>query len=245
MVAWEANASLISYTSMSSTLRPAFFKASGIANAGPTPMYAGSTPTTAKLRMRASTGRPSFVATERRAIKTMAAPSDTWLALPAVVLPPALKAALSSPKPLVVVSARGPSSALTTTSLTLPSASFTFAVIGTISASKRPAFWAATARRCDSAAILSCVSREMPYFAATFSEVMPIGMRHEPAISLSKMPPDILLKSTPSVIAYIDMDSTPPAMPTSMMPDLMAEAMFATACRPLLHWRFTVTRGTS
>ena len=41
----EAKASLISKTSMSSSVRPAWATASGMATAGPMPMMAGSTPT--------------------------------------------------------------------------------------------------------------------------------------------------------------------------------------------------------
>ena len=53
------------------------------------PIKDGGTPTTAKLRIRPRIGRPSFFASDRRATSTMAAPSETWLAFPAVVLPPA------------------------------------------------------------------------------------------------------------------------------------------------------------
>jgi len=47
IVAYDANASLISKTSISLTSRPAFFKAAGIATAGPIPMISGGTPATA------------------------------------------------------------------------------------------------------------------------------------------------------------------------------------------------------
>jgi hypothetical protein len=43
----DSNASLISYTSMSSVVRPAMDTAAGMAAAGPMPMMAGSTPTAA------------------------------------------------------------------------------------------------------------------------------------------------------------------------------------------------------
>mmetsp|Transcript_817 Transcript_817/g.1857 ORF Transcript_817/g.1857 Transcript_817/m.1857 type:complete len:210 (-) Transcript_817:37-666(-) len=85
----------------------------------------------------------------------------------------------------------------------------------------------------------------MPYFVATFSEVMPMGMRHETAMSLSKIAPENLFGSMPSPMGNMLMDSTPPAKPTSMMPALMLEATLATAWRPLLHWRFTVCMGMS
>mmetsp|Transcript_77938 Transcript_77938/g.142662 ORF Transcript_77938/g.142662 Transcript_77938/m.142662 type:complete len:210 (+) Transcript_77938:336-965(+) len=207
--------------SMSSVLRPAFSKAVGIANAGPMPIKLGSTPTTEKDRMRARMGRPSFSAAARLASSTKAAPSDTWLALPAVVLPPALNTAFSLPRPSSVVPARGPSSAFTTTSETLPFASFTLAVTGTISSSKSPAFCAAIAFAWDSTAIVSCTSRERFHFSATFSEVIPIGIRQDDAISLSTIFGDSFPTSTAAVMEYCVMDSTPPAMPMSMIPALM------------------------
>jgi hypothetical protein len=43
-VAYDAKASLISKISISFTSRPAFFKATGIANAGPIPITSGGTP---------------------------------------------------------------------------------------------------------------------------------------------------------------------------------------------------------
>eukprot|EP00438_Fugacium_kawagutii_P012783 Skav211663 [mRNA] locus=scaffold216:6429:10050:- [translate_table: standard] len=75
--------------SMSSTFSPACWRDSeGRANAHELGIHA----TQAKLRKRAMMGKPNFLATERLAINTMEAPSVNWLLLPAVVLPPALKA---------------------------------------------------------------------------------------------------------------------------------------------------------
>ena len=50
--ACEAKASLISYTSISSSRRPAACSARGMATAGPMPSTAGGTPTAAKLRRK-------------------------------------------------------------------------------------------------------------------------------------------------------------------------------------------------
>mmetsp|Transcript_56913 Transcript_56913/g.160630 ORF Transcript_56913/g.160630 Transcript_56913/m.160630 type:complete len:210 (+) Transcript_56913:436-1065(+) len=208
------------------------------------PMSCGSTPTTAKLRMRPRMGRPMAFAAERRARRTRAAPSETWLAFPAVVLPSFLKAAFSLLRPSIVV-ALGPSSASTTTSVVFPSLSFTLVDTGTISSLKRPCFWAARAFSCESTASLSCVSREMFHFSATFSDVMPIGTRTVCAVALAKMLGESFSGSMSVAMGYMDMDSTPPAMPTSMMPDRMLAAISATACKPLLHCLFTVLRGTS
>lgn len=49
----------------------------------------------------------------------------------------------------------------------------------------RPSSCARHALRWDSTAILSCMSRVMPYAAATFSEVMPMGSRQLRACSLA------------------------------------------------------------
>mmetsp|Transcript_25129 Transcript_25129/g.63060 ORF Transcript_25129/g.63060 Transcript_25129/m.63060 type:complete len:206 (-) Transcript_25129:235-852(-) len=145
MVACEAKASLISKMSMSPTCSPAFSSAAGMAYAGPTPINLGSTPTTAKLLMRARMGKPSSLAALRRAKRTSEAPSETWLAFPAVVEPPGLKLAFSFARPSNVVPARGPSSALTRTFLSVPSFSLTVVSTGMISESKRPCFCAASA----------------------------------------------------------------------------------------------------
>mmetsp|Transcript_104080 Transcript_104080/g.299592 ORF Transcript_104080/g.299592 Transcript_104080/m.299592 type:complete len:337 (-) Transcript_104080:41-1051(-) len=210
------------------------------------PMSSGGTPTEAKLSIRPKIGKPNFFATERRAIRTMAAPSETWLAFPAVVLPPARKAVFSLAKLSLVTPSRGPSSFETVTSFTVPVfLSLTFVVTGTISESNHPFFWARMAFACESAAMASWTSRVMPYFAATFSEVRPMGNKQLAASSFSKIFEDNLSKSMRSIMPNIDMDSTPPARPTSMTPVRMNWAMFATACKPLLHWRLIVVSGTS
>jgi hypothetical protein len=81
------------------------------------------------------------------------APSDSWLALPAVTTPSA-RTAFRAASPSRVVSGRTPSSRARVTSRceTAPvalSTTFMVAVIGTISAPKRPAAWAAAARCCE------------------------------------------------------------------------------------------------
>mmetsp|Transcript_100081 Transcript_100081/g.261008 ORF Transcript_100081/g.261008 Transcript_100081/m.261008 type:complete len:300 (+) Transcript_100081:206-1105(+) len=235
MVACEAKASLISKMSTSATLAPAFSSAAGMANAGPIPMTRGSTPTTAKLRIRATMGRPIFFAADRRASRTREAPSETWLEFPAVVVPPTLNAGFRLLSPSKVVPARGPSSAFTVTTVSTPDLSFTLVVTGTISRSNRPAFWAASALLCDSTASMFCLSLEMFHFSATFSEVMPIGTMQAMARSLSAIAFENFEGSTLVAMLYMLIDSTPPASPTSITPALMLAAMLATACRPLLH----------
>mmetsp|Transcript_114490 Transcript_114490/g.318435 ORF Transcript_114490/g.318435 Transcript_114490/m.318435 type:complete len:265 (+) Transcript_114490:426-1220(+) len=245
IVACEAKASLTSKMSMSEAFSPAFSNADGIAKAGPMPMSLGSTPTHAKLRIRAKMGRPNAFAALRRAMRIIDAPSDIWLAFPAVVDPPSLKTGFNFAKLSIVVPSRGPSSAATVTGFTLPSFCFTMAVKGTISESNQPFFCAATAFAFDSTAIRSCTSREIPYFAATFSDVTPMGMRHAAANSCFSTLGLVFDITVWDVIGYMDMDSTPPAMPTSITPVLMLAAMFAAACKLLAHCRFTPATGMS
>jgi hypothetical protein len=97
-----------------------------------------------------------------------AAPSLSGHELPAVTVPPGLNAGSSDASFSSVDDGRGPSSLPTC----VPSASVT----GTISRSKNPLSWAATARSCERCANWSCCSRVTPYFSATFSAVRPIAM---------------------------------------------------------------------
>ena len=46
-----------------------------------------------------------------------------------------------------------------------------FTSIGATSSERRHAFHASAARCCDDSAYASCSAREMPYFAATWSDV--------------------------------------------------------------------------
>lgn len=70
----------------------------------------------------------------------MAAPSVTYEAFPAVVLPPFLKDGLSLASPYRLVPSRIPSSFETRISLEFPSLSTTVAFTGTISESNNPFF---------------------------------------------------------------------------------------------------------
>ena len=62
---------------MSLTSNPAFFKAAGIANAGPIPITSGGTPLTEKDNSLPKIFNPSFLATSLLANNTTAAPSVT------------------------------------------------------------------------------------------------------------------------------------------------------------------------
>mmetsp|Transcript_1560 Transcript_1560/g.6936 ORF Transcript_1560/g.6936 Transcript_1560/m.6936 type:complete len:273 (+) Transcript_1560:2675-3493(+) len=213
-VACDANASLSSKRSTSSTdRRPAFAIAAGMATAGPIPMTLGSTPTAAKDTNRPMMGRPLALAYERRARTTHPAPSETCDAFPGVVDPPFLKTAGSLARESRVVPSRIPSSFSTrmrVTSFVLGSRHCVRT--GTICESNRPLFCAAAARACDLAASVSCCSRVIDHFSAMFSDVTPMGMRHDCAsedeATRGFMPPS----------HFIGLDvivSTPAAMPTS------------------------------
>mmetsp|Transcript_27290 Transcript_27290/g.67045 ORF Transcript_27290/g.67045 Transcript_27290/m.67045 type:complete len:272 (+) Transcript_27290:59-874(+) len=212
-VAWDANASLSSNRSTCSTVMPALRTASGMATAGPMPITLGSTPTAAKDTKRPMMGSPLATAYERRASSTHPAPSLIWLALPGVVDPPFLNTAGSLAKLSTVMPSRMPSSLSITTLVFSPVLGSLWKVCtGTIWESKRPLFCAAAARACDRAASVSCVARVMFHFSATFSEVMPMGMRHDCACmddaTRGFMPPS-------HTMGLAVMVSTPAAMPTS------------------------------
>mmetsp|Transcript_2528 Transcript_2528/g.6729 ORF Transcript_2528/g.6729 Transcript_2528/m.6729 type:complete len:322 (+) Transcript_2528:273-1238(+) len=177
-VACDANASLISYTSMSSSVRPACATAAGMATAGPTPMILGSTPTAANERNTPRMGRPRRTASRRVISNVAAAPSVSWLALPGVVDPPFLKTVGSLARLSIVVLARMPSSALMVTAFSSPDLGSTILVwTGTISSLNLPAACAAAALRWLATANASCTCLDTPNFSATFSLVTPIGMR--------------------------------------------------------------------
>mmetsp|Transcript_17349 Transcript_17349/g.30577 ORF Transcript_17349/g.30577 Transcript_17349/m.30577 type:complete len:239 (+) Transcript_17349:364-1080(+) len=212
-----------------------------MATAGPMPMMLGSQPMTLKPRKVPYTGRPSSLALERFMRSTAAAPSLTWLALPAVVDPSFLNAPLSFASPSRVVPARGPSSLLMVTSCSLPSLSSTVTFTGMISASNLPAACAARALVCEATASSSCSVRVMPNLAATFSLVIPMGVRQAAAPGSEKISLRFMGgmdDGSPGLPPWV-IDSTPAPIPTSIKPLLMSAAIEATAWRPDEHWRFT------
>ena len=168
-IACEANASLISIRSRSFGSQPARARHRLDAGTGPMPMYFGSTPAEAKLLMRAIGFRPSSLAFFALVTSTMAAPSLMPEALPAVTVPSLAKAGRSLASASSVVPWRGCSSASTVTGPLRVSI-----VTGTISSLNRPAFCAASALFCEARANLSCSSRVICHFCATFSAVVPM-----------------------------------------------------------------------
>ena len=148
-----------------------------MASTGPMPISSGGTPRTAKPTKRASGWAPDCLRKASETTSTAAAPSVICEALPAVTVPPSLKAGLSWASPSAVVSRRIPSSAVKR-SVRRCSLPFTRPTVststGTSSSWNLPASWAAAARRWLSAAKASWSARETAYFSATSSAVMPI-----------------------------------------------------------------------
>mmetsp|Transcript_45355 Transcript_45355/g.112650 ORF Transcript_45355/g.112650 Transcript_45355/m.112650 type:complete len:202 (-) Transcript_45355:444-1049(-) len=201
---------------MSSMPRLACSRAAGMATAGPMPMISGGTPTTANDTNLPMMGRCSRSAALRRASRQRAAPSDTWLELPAVVDPPFWKAGLSLDSVSIEVPARMPSSLSMTTCFSSPLLSLTRAMTGTISSLKRPVFCAVAAFAWEATASWSCCCRVMPYLVTTFSLVMPMGRRQLRAASCSNTEGLSFSGLSESCIECCVMVSTPPARPMSM-----------------------------
>ena len=103
----------------------------------------------------ASHSRPSSSALALLITTTAQAPSEICEAEPAVMVPSLLNAGRSLPSDSTVVSARTPSSAVTTIGSPLRCGTVT----GTTSSSKTPFFQASAARWCERAANASCSSR--------------------------------------------------------------------------------------
>ena len=162
----DANASLTSNSSIWSIVSPACLRTFSVAGIGPFSMVSGSTPTSVVATMRARGLRPSSFAFSGDASSTADAPSDTCDDEPAVWMPPGMTgfrvASFSSEL------SRRPSSLLTTrfSPVSLPSASSTGAVTGTISRSKRFSAHALIAFCWLSRPKRSVSSRVMPYSLA-------------------------------------------------------------------------------
>ena len=116
-----------------------------VAGIGPVSMVTGSTPARAKAWKRARGRRPSALAFSSLMMSTAEAPSVICDELPAVTLPPSgLKAGFRLARASTVESGRMPSSAVSSSSVSLPSSSWM--ATGTISFSNRPSAVARAAR---------------------------------------------------------------------------------------------------
>ncbi len=136
---------------------------------GPDPMTLGSTPTVAQEAMRASGFSPRFLASLAVISTTAAAPSLMPEALPAVTVPSLSKAGLSFAASSILAPSR-----IYSSSATIVSPFRVFTVTGAISSLNLPAFLAASALFCEAVANLSCSSRVICHWRATFSAVTPM-----------------------------------------------------------------------
>ena len=100
---------------------------------------------------------------------TAQAPSEIWDAVPAVIVPSAVKAGLSLASASAVVPGRMPSSSVTDSSPPLLATG-----TGTISSANRPFLAAAAARWWEAAANSSCSSRLRPSLRAARSVDSPM-----------------------------------------------------------------------
>src|SRR6185503_13191523 len=238
---WLANASLSSNRSISEILSPVLASSFCTAGTGPMPMISGSTPTVANARNTPSGTMPSWSAVSRFMTSAAAAPSEIGDELPAVTLPPIANAGGSLASPSSVVSGRGSSSTVKSRYARWPASSYATARTGTISSLNAPVSSARLAFICERYANSSCICREIWNRLATFSAVMPIGVLAPGSLSISSGDAD----RWKPVIGTIVIDSTPPAITTSLVPTAIDPAAIAIACRPLEQNRLMVCAGTS
>ncbi|CFN62299.1 Uncharacterised protein [Bordetella pertussis] len=156
-----------SHRSMSSTVRPWRSSSLGTASTGPIPISCGSHPTVAKPRNTPSGSRPRRAASRPDIRTQAAAPSDNWLALPAVTNCPSPRTGANRARLSSEVSGRAPSSRAHSTcrSTASPVAGSIVRMvvrIGAISCSNLPASCAAAVRRWLRNAYSSWASREIP-----------------------------------------------------------------------------------
>ncbi len=166
----DANASLHSTTSMSSSLRPVRSRTFLTAMTGAMPMYFGSRAPRAQPTNRPSGFNPSPAHRSPDITRTATPPSFSPDEFPAVTVPPFLKAGFRAASFSRVV-ARGCSSRSKTTGSPFLWGTFT----ATISSLKNPDSMARIARSWLRSANRSCSSREIPYSDARISAMIPMA----------------------------------------------------------------------
>ena len=148
---WTAKASFSSQRSIWFIRMPVRSSRRGTAKTGPMPISSGSQAATAKPRKMPSGESPRRSATLASMTTQAEAPSESWLALPAVTWPFSPATGFSEARPSRVVSGRLPSSCASVTGssrgspLALSTTSFVVGS-GTISWLSRPSRWAAAVR---------------------------------------------------------------------------------------------------
>ncbi|SST09473.1 Uncharacterised protein [Acinetobacter baumannii] len=249
----EANASLTSNRSMSSTFRPALARALRVAGAGPVSMMVGSVEVTAVATIRARAFRPSSRPLASEPMSMALAPStipellpgvctcsmrSTWLYLRSAVAskpicPIISKLGLSAASPSRVESARMNSS---WSSRTMPFWSAT----GTSDLPNSPSARALAAFCWERRAKASTSARLKPSRVAIRSAPIPCGTKLVCRLvsgSSAQAPP-----SEP--IGTRDMDSTPPTRTRSSKPERTFIAPRFTASRPEAQKRLICTPAT-
>ena len=249
----EANASLTSNRSMSSTDRPALASALRVAGAGPVSMMVGSVLVTAVATTRARGFRPSSLPLASEPISISAAPSTMPELLPGVctcsmrstceylrravaskpICPIISKLGLSLPRPSSVESPRMNSSR---SSSTMPF----WSVTGISDLANEPSALARAAFCCERRAKLSTSVREKPSRVAIRSAPTPCGTKLVCILvagSIAQAPP-----SEP--MGMRDMDSTPPTTTRSSKPERTFMAPRFTASRPDAQKRLSCTPDT-
>jgi len=179
--ATEANASLISNSSMSSTDSPAFSSAFVAAFAGVRARYGKSSATAAWATIVASAGRLLALAHSSEASTSAPAPSFTPGALPAVWAPSLWNAPRSFESVSSELSRLGASSIST-----VVSPFFELIVTGTISSGRRPSSVAWTASSCERSANLSMSARVISSSSPTSSASSPMCLPVNGLVSPSR-----------------------------------------------------------
>src|SRR5690606_22833199 len=244
----EAKASLISNSSTSPTVRPAFSGAWGTAFTGAKPVRTGSTPTEAHDLITARTGRPCSSAYSAEVTTTAAAASLRPEELPAVMLNPGISgwSGLRAASFSAVVPRRGCSSVSNT--VREPSGRVTRS--GTISSVNRPSSIAWTARWWLRSAHASMSSREMDASRAVFQPTV-MDMSPAGASAMSGWEGGRQGSSASSVpglnrrmTGAVESDSTPPATTARFMPAMTPAAAVWIAERPVAQCRLCAIPGT-
>ena len=190
--------------------------------------------------------RPSSFAFASLITSTAAAPSEIWLALPAVTEPSFVNAGRSLARPSIELSARKPSS----TSRPV-FAMHCSGVRAIISALNQPFLVASAARRWLSTLKASCSARVTPQVLAVWSAALPMGqfskaqVRPSNCMWSSILPsPYLMPPRTEARCGARSMFSMPPATTHCASPRRIMLAACITASRPEPQTLFTVTAFT-
>ena len=248
-----AKASFNSQRSISSIFKLCFSSSFGTAKTGPIPISSGAQPAAIIPTYRPKGSNPFFSAILASISTDADAPSDSWLALPAVMYPPSdivspfLNTGDNEDSPSMFVLGLFPSSFSSVTSLSLispVSLSWTFMIVlrGTISSSNAPLCCPDAVLCWDWREYSSWYSRLILYREATVSAVSIIVIYISGWWSLNHGSYALY----PFILSFWTrlMDSTPPPTVISMPSLIICFAAVAIAIIPLAHWRSIDIPGT-